>query len=658
MNEDNNLDGICVNTIRMLAVDAVENAGSGHPGLPLGAAPMAYVLWDRFLRHNPGNPSWPDRDRFVLSAGHGSMLLYSLLYLTGYALPLEEIKRFRRWGSITPGHPEHGLTPGVETTTGPLGQGFANAVGMALAESFLSRRFNKEGLEIIGHHTYALISDGDLMEGVSHEAASLAGHLKLGKLVCLYDDNGITIEGKTEITFSEDVELRFRAYGWNVLRVSDGNNLEEIEKALSSAKSRTEKPSIIIVKTHIGYGSPGQDTPGVHGEPLGPEAVRATKKKLGWPEDEFFRIPAEALGRFRKAVASGRGLEESWTERFREYKKRFPSDAAVFERVVSGKLPEGWDGGIPVFTGGSGPVSTREASGKVMNAVADFLENLIGGSADLAPSVRTLLVKYPGRNVHFGVREHAMGGIVNGMALHGGLIPYGSTFLVFSDYMRPALRLASLMQAPSIFIFSHDSAGLGEDGPTHQPVEHLMALRAIPGMTVIRPADANETACAWKAAIERRRPVALILTRQKLPVLVAGGAIKGGFSRGAYVLRDGGSRPDIIIIATGSEVHVALAAGEKLKAGGVNARVVSMPSWEIFGEQPEQYRDEVLPPDVSARLSIEAGITLGWRRWVGEKGISIGIDRFGASAPGAEVMEKLGISADNTVSKALSLLRR
>ena len=541
------LDQLCVNTLRFLAVDAVEQAGSGHPGLPLGAGPMAYVLWDRFLRHNPRNPKWLNRDRFVLSAGHGSALLYALLYLSGYDLPPEELKRFRQWGSKTPGHPEYGHTPGVEATTGPLGQGFAMGVGMALAEQFLANCFNQPGFSLVDHYTYAVVSDGDLMEGVASEAASLAGTLRLAKLIYLYDDNHISIEGETDLAFTESVRCRFDAYGWHVSRVADGNNLEEMERAIQAAQAERERPSLIIVRNHIGYGSPKQDTAQVHGEPLGPDALRRTKGTLGWPAEPGFYVPEQALTQFRQALNRGAQRESDWRELLRAYGQEHPELAAEFELVMNGKLPDGWDKDLPVFPLEGGPVATRDAGGKAMNALAKRIHTFVGGSADLGPSTKTLLLGYGdlgfskdcGRNIHFGVREHAMVAMVNGMALHGGLIPYGATFLVFSDYMRPAVRLAALMQTHSIFIFTHDSIALGEDGPTHQPVEHLFSLRTIPGLTVLRPADANETMAAWRVAIERQRPVVLVLARQKVPVLdPQNGRLQESVSRGGYVLAE------------------------------------------------------------------------------------------------------------------------
>jgi transketolase len=664
------LDQLCINTIRTLAMDAVQKANSGHPGMPMGTAPMAYVLWTRFLKHNPANPHWPDRDRFVLSAGHGSMLLYSLLHLSGYDLPLEELQNFRQWGSRTPGHPEHGLTPGVETTTGPLGQGFANGVGMAIAERFLAERFNRPGLAIVDHYTYAIVSDGDLMEGVASEAASLAGHLGLGKLIYLYDDNHISIEGNTDLAFTEDVEHRFEAYGWHVQRVEDGNDLAAIATAIEAAQAATEQPSLIMVRTHIAYGSPGkQDTAAAHGAPLGEEEVQRTKENLGWPTEPPFYIPNEALTHFRAGAERGRAWEAAWQARFEGYATEHPQLAAEWQTAMNGQLPTGWDADLPNFVPADGPVATRQVSGQVLNAIAPYVPTLLGGSADLAPSNNTLLKQYGdisgddfgGRNLHFGVREHAMGSIANGMALHGGLVPYTGTFLVFSDYMRPPIRLAALMGLPVIFIFTHDSVWLGEDGPTHQPIEQLAALRAIPGLIVLRPADAAETVEAWRVALTHRDgPVALALTRQKLPVLDRTElADADGVARGAYVLADAGDgRPDIILIATGSEVHLALEAHGQLARQGVKARVVSMPSWELFDQQPQTYQDRVLPPTVTARLAIEAGVPQGWHRYVGPAGEVIGLDRFGASAPYKTLMERFGFTAENIVSRALALLGR
>lgn len=663
------LDALCINTIRTLAMDAVQKANSGHPGMPMGMADAAYVLWTRFLKHNPADPQWPDRDRFVLSAGHGSMLLYALLHLTGYDLPLEELKNFRQWGSRTPGHPEYGHTPGVETTTGPLGQGFANGVGMAIAERFLAATFNRPGFSLFDHHTYAIVSDGDLMEGISHEAASLAGHLRLGKLIYLYDDNDISIEGSTDLTFTEDVAGRFRAYGWHVQTV-DGYDLAGIDAAIRAAQVEADRPSLIICRTHIAYGSPNkQDDASAHGAPLGEEEVRLTKEALGWPADAQFLVPPEALEVFRRALEAGREAQARWEEMFAAYARRYPREAGLLERLWAGELPEGWEEALPVFSPADGPLATRKASGAVLNALANALPTLIGGSADLAPSNATLLKGYDdfqaatpaGRNLRFGVREHAMGAILNGMALHGGLIPYGGTFLVFSDYMRPAVRLAAMMGVGVIYIWTHDSVWVGEDGPTHQPVEHLPALRAIPNLVLLRPCDANETVAAWRVALKRRDgPTALILTRQSLPILNRREMARAeNLERGAYVLRDPPEgQPDIILIGSGSEVHLAVDAQGALAERGIRARVVSMPSWELFDLQPEGYRAQVLPPDVPARLAIEAAVPMGWERYVGPQGAVMGLNRFGASAPYKVLMEKLGFTAQAVVEQALRLLDR
>ena len=659
------LDQLCINTIRMLSVDAVEKAQSGHPGLPMGAAALAYVLWTRFLRHNPANPNWPNRDRFILSAGHGSMLLYSLLHLTGYDLPLADIKNFRQWGSRAPGHPEHGLTPGVEATTGPLGQGFANGVGMAMAECFLAARFNRRGHILVDHYTYGFVSDGDLMEGISHEAASLAGHLRLGKLIYVYLNNRVTIEGSTQLAFTEDREERFRAYGWHVQRLEDSYDLEAISAVIEKAREETRRPSLINALAHIGYGSPNkQDLPSAHGEPLGAEEVRLTKQNLGWPLEPEFLIPEEALAHFRRALPEGQRLEEEWQGRLAAYGEAYPELARHWRHIVHRQSPAGWDEDVPVFEPDPKGVATRSASGTVLNAIAPRLPNLIGGSADLAPSTKTRLKgggtfqpgDYGGRNISFGVREHAMAAALNGMALHRGVIPYGGTFLVFSDYMRPAIRLAAMMGLHVVYVFTHDSIGLGEDGPTHQPIEHLASLRAIPGLTVIRPADANECAEAWRVAVASSDgPVALILSRHKVPTLDRGKCAPAeGLRRGAYVLSDArDGKPDVILIATGSEVSIALEAAERLQREGVAARVVSMPSWELLERQPEDYRRQVLPPEVKARVSIEAGATLGWRRWVGERGRVLGIDHFGASAPYEVLYEKFGLTADHVAQEAI-----
>lgn len=664
------IDELCINTIRGLAMDAVEKANSGHPGMPMGAAPMGYLIYQRFMRHNPQNPLWFDRDRFLLSAGHGSMLLYSLLHLTGYNLPMEELMNFRQWESRTPGHPEYDHTPGVETTTGPLGQGFANGIGLAIAEAFLAEKFNcpdgGEDFQLVDHYTYVICSDGDLMEGISHEAASLAGHLGLGKLIYLYDDNHISIEGSTDLAFSEEVPQRFESYGWHVQSVADGNDINAIAEAIENAQAETKRPSIICVRTHIGYGSPMQDDSESHGAPLGEENIRAAKEYYGMPVDEKFYVPDEVRKHMERAVERGQKAEREWKQRLARYRERFPEQAAIFDRSIAGDLPQDWDVDLPVFTAEDGKIATRSASGKVLNAIKDHLPTLIGGSADLAPSTKTLLDgegafcldNCGGRNMHFGVREHAMGAIVNGMALHGGVIPYGATFLVFADYMRPALRLSAIMSADAHWVFTHDSIGVGEDGPTHQPIEHVMSLRAIPDLAVIRPADANETAIAWKLAIERQSPVALALTRQNLPILdPAQYPVREGAMKGAYVLADAEGDLQLVLIATGSEVALALEAREALQAEGIGTRVVSMPCMEIFEEQPSHYINEVLPID-TPKVSIEAGVTLGWERWTGCSANCIGIDRFGASAPGEVVFEKLGFTVENVVATAKALLER
>ena len=667
VSEQTRLDEQCINTIRTMAMDAVEKAQSGHPGMPMGAAPMAYVLWTRFLRHNPRNPDWPNRDRFVLSAGHGSMLLYALLHLTGYDLPLDELRQFRQWGSKTPGHPEHGLTPGVEATTGPLGQGFGNGVGMAIAERYLAAYFNRPGHPIVDHFTYAIVSDGDLMEGVASEAASLAGHLKLGKLIYLYDDNRVTIDGSTDLAFTENVSARFEAYVWHVQEV-DGNDLRALTNALSAARAEINRPSLLRVRTHIAYGSPHkQDTAAAHGSPLGKEEVLLTKKALGWPTEPEFYVPPEALYHFREAVERGPVQEAQWQARLDAYVATFPELTEEWYRALDGELPAKWAESLPQFLPEAGDLATRQASGKVLNAIAPVLPTLIGGSADLASSTETLLKKFEnfhetpsGRNLHFGVREHAMGAILNGMALHGGIRPYGGTFLIFSDYMRPSIRLAAMSHLPVTYVFTHDSIGLGADGPTHQPIEHLASLRAIPNLTVIRPADATETAVAWRVALERKSgPVALILTRQKLPVLDRRRFPPAELAaKGAYVLAEAEKTPlRIILMATGSEVHATLKAKTLLEAKGIGTRVLSMPSWELFAEQPQSYREELLPPSIPARLAIEAGSSFGWREYVGDRGQVLGIHRFGASAPGAVLFEKYGFTPENIAARAEALLR-
>ena len=663
------LDRTCINTIRMLAADAVQKAKSGHPGMPMGAAAMAYVLWTRFLKHNPANPAWPDRDRFVLSAGHGSMLLYALLHLTGYDLSLEDLQQFRQWGSRTPGHPEHGHTAGVETTTGPLGQGFAAGVGMAIAERWLAAQFNRPGHALVDHYTYAIVSDGDLMEGVASEAASLAGHLKLGKLIYLYDDNKISIDGSTELAFTEDVGRRFEAYQWQVQRVADGNDLDAVDAAIRAAQAETTRPSLILCRTHIGFGSPNrQDTNKAHGEPLGDEEVKLTKQKLGWPESPAFLVPEDVRREFRRALDRGKNQETAWQRRLQAYAAALPAEAARWEQFLSGQLPADWDAALPTYAPGDPAVATRAVSGKVIQSVYTTLGNLVGGSADLAPSNNTYVSaggefqagSPGGRNFHFGVREHAMGAIANGMALHGGLRAYVATFLVFSDYMRPAVRLAALMGAPVIYIFTHDSIGLGEDGPTHQPIEHLMTLRAILGLRVVRPADAAETVEAWRAALTHRGPTCLILTRQNLPILDRTRAQPGGGAEhGAYVLSEAaGGQPQALLIATGSEVSVAMGAQTILQEKGVRARVVSMPSWELFDAQPQAYRDAVLPPAVTARLAVEAGSPLGWFKYVGLQGAVVGMTRFGASAPAKILFEQFGFTPENVAAQAIKLVAK
>jgi transketolase len=655
-----------VNTLRFLSVDMVEAAKSGHPGLPLDAAPMAYVLWDRFLKHNPANPAWWDRDRFVLSAGHGSALLYSLLHMTGYDLPMEELRQFRRFGSRTPGHPEYGRTAGVEASTGPLGQGFAMGIGMAVAQRYLESRYNRPGFPVVDHWTYGLCSDGDLMEGISSEAASFAGAMRVGKLVYLYDDNNISLEGPTSLSFTEDVTARFLSYGWQVQSVPDGNDLAAIDAALRQARSHSEAPTLIRVHTHLGYGSPKHDTREAHGEPLGPEATRATKRTLGWPEDRPFWVPEGARAHFGLARERGAAWEAAWTTLLDGYRGAHPDLAKEFDSVMKGELPAGWDSAMPAFGAASAAIATRDAGAQAMNAIAQRVPSLVGGSADLSPSTKTVLDGLGdwsasaecGPNLHYGVRENAMVGIVNGMALHGGLIPYGATFLVFSDYAKPAIRISALQGTHSILVFTHDSIGLGEDGPTHQPVEQLVTLRAVPGFTTIRPADANEAVEAWRVAMRRKGPVALVFTRQKLPVLdPAMYPVHEGVARGAYVLcGTPGKDPQVVLIGTGSEVHLCRAAQAKLEAKGIAVRVVSMPSWELFEETPREYRDSVLPPGVP-RVSVEAASPVGWERYVGASSAIVGLARFGASAPGPEVFERLGFTAEHVVEVALETLR-
>ena len=667
------LDQLCINTIRALTLDAVQKANSGHPGLPLGAAPMAYVLWTRFMHYNPRNPKWENRDRFLLSAGHGCMLLYSLLHLTGYDLSLDEIKNFRQWESKTPGHPENVLTPGVEITTGPLGQGFANGVGMAMGAAHLAAKFNQKDFSLIDHYIYAIVSDGDLMEGVASEAASLAGHLKLGKLIYLYDDNHVTIEGFTDLAFSENVPKRFEAYGWHTSTVEDGNDTAAIDAAVRDAQSVGDRPSLISVKTIIGYGMPTAGTRKAHSDPPGEDAVREAKRHLGWPEDKQFYIPDEALAHFREAIDRGAKSETEWDALVKNYSEKHAELGELWRSTMSGELPEDWEKHLPSFDDAEA-MATRVASGKVINALAPHMPMLIGGSADLGVSNNTDIKdggsfeagSYDGRIIHFGVREHAMGATLTGMSLNGGLIPYGGTFMTFSDYMRPSIRLACLSEVQAIYVFTHDSVGLGEDGPTHQPIEHLAALRAIPHLFVIRPADVHEVREAWRLAILRRHaPTALALTRQKVPLIDRKKfASAEGLRHGGYILAEadeagngsGNDRIKLILIATGSEVSLALQAREQLQGDGITSRVVSMPCIELFEEQPQDYRDEVLPPNVTARLAIEAGVRQGWDRYVGPKGDVICLDRFGASAPGDVAMKNLGFDVDNVVKHARALL--
>ena len=669
------LDELCINTVRFLAVDAVEQAGSGHPGAPLGEASLAYTLWDRFLKHNPQDPDWPDRDRFILSNGHASAMLYALLHLTGYGLSLDDLKNFRQWGSKTPGHPEYGLTPGVEMTTGPLGQGFAHGVGMAMAERWLAGHYNRPGHEIVNHFTYAIVSDGDLQEGVASEAASLSGTLRLGKLIYLYDDNDISIEGNTDIAFAENVAQRFQAYGWHVIGPIDGMDPSCVDAAIAMAQKETSRPSLVICRTIIGYGSPNRaGTAGVHGEPLGPEETRLTKANLSWEETEPFFVPSEALNHFRQVLERGDAQQKQWQTRLEAYRQAYPEEAGHLEEAWRGDLPQGWDDAldglfsredvaIATPTLATPTLATREASGRVMNQVAEKVHAFMGGSADLAPSTKTLLKdhghygfeEYCGHNLHFGVREHAMGSIANGMALHGGAIPYTATFLVFSDYMRPAIRLGALMGLRVIYLFTHDSIGMGQDGPTHQPIEHLAALRAIPNLAVFRPADATETVEAWRAALTRTSgPTVLALSRQNLPVLDRSSlAPSADARRGGYALWESSTEPQVILMATGSEVHIVLEAGKTLAAQGIAAKVVSMPCWEIFEEQPQGYRDSVLPPEIKSRLSIEAGSTMGWHRYVGSDGVALGLSDFGASAPAEVLYQKLGLTSQRVVEEAL-----
>ena len=678
------LDQLCINTLRFLSVDMIQKAKSGHPGMPLGAAPMAYVLWSRHLKHAPKNPGWFDRDRFVLSAGHGSALLYSLLHAYGYPVSLDQLRNFRQWDSLTPGHPERGRTPGVETTTGPLGQGFANGVGMAIAEAHLAAHFNRPGHPIINHFTFGIVSDGDLMEGVASEAASLAGHLKLGKLIYLYDQNHITLAAGTDMTFTEDVAERFAAYGWQTLTVDDGNHIDAIDHALQEAKADENRPTLILVRTHIGFGSPFQDSSKAHGEPLGPENVRITKKNLAWPEEPDFHVPPEAAEHFQQAVSAAEAIQTDWEKAFAAYTQAYPDLAAELTRTVKNELPSGWDLNLPSFPADPTGMATRAASEKILNALASRLPCLIGGSADLNPSTKTVLKdmgdfepfnsassetpgssgggwSYTGRNIHFGVREHAMGSILNGLAAHGGAIPYGATFLMFSDYMRPPIRLAALMDLKVIYVFTHDSIGVGEDGPTHQPVEQVASLRAIPNLVVIRPCDANETAIAWRTAIQIQNcPVALILTRQNVPTLDRSLlASAEGLTQGAYILAEAPSgKPDLILIATGSEVSLIVSARERLLEHGIQTRIVSMPSWELFDRQPKRYQQLILPRSVKAKLAVEAGVAQGWHRYVGDRGDVVAVDHFGSSAPGKVLMDKYGLNVENICHCAMTLIKK
>lgn len=681
--EARTLEDLCINTIRILSADAVQNANSGHPGMPMGAAAMAYTLWTRYLRHNPKDPQWFDRDRFVLSAGHGSMLLYSLLHLTGYDLPLEELKRFRKWGSKTPGHPERGHTVGVEVATGPLGQGFGNGVGMAIAEAWLAARFNKPGHTIIDHYIYSICGDGDLMEGVTQEAASLAGHLQLGKLIYLYDQNHISLAGGTDLCFTEDVAKRFQAYGWHTRHVEDGNDTDEVARAIKEAQNEDRRPSLILVRTHIGYGSPKkQDTFGAHGNPLGEEELQASKKALGWPTMDKFYLPEDAVKFFRQAVDKGAKEQQEWQAKFDAYKKAFAQEAAELEQFISGNLPGNWAADLPKWKPTDKPIATRVAGSEVMNALAKKIPNLIGGSADLNPSTNTALKGegdfqppeaggpavagavggtwgYAGRNVAFGVREHAMGAAVNGMAAHGGVLPFSATFLVFSDYMKPSIRLGALSKLKAFYVFTHDSIGVGEDGPTHEPIEQLAGLRAIPGLSVIRPADANETAEAWAAAIKHNGPTLFALTRQNVPHLDRSNAKDASAARGAYILAEAeGGKPDVILIGSGSETALCVKAQEKLKGYGVKARVVSMPSWNLFEAQDESYRESVLPQAIRKRVTVEAGSPQGWQRFATDEGTVVGIDHYGASATGEEIFKHFGFTSEHVTSAALRLLGR
>ena len=660
---------LSINTIRFLAVDAVQKANSGHPGMPMACAPIGYTLYKKVLKHNPANPHWYNRDRFILSNGHGSMLLYSLLHLCGYKVALDDLKNFRQWESITPGHPEYGLTEGVETTTGPLGQGFTNAVGMAIARDYLGASFNKDDYKIIDHYIYGICSDGDLMEGISHEAAALAGHLKLGKFIFFYDDNKITIDGSTSLAYSDDVQKRFEGYHWQVLHVDDVNDLSQMNKAIETAHKSNDKPTLIITKTHIGFGSPNkQDTASAHGSPLGEEEVKLTKQNLNWPDDKYFYIPGEVSEHFKEVRKKGEEYEAEWNKLFESYKKKYPSEAEQFLKIMKGDFGDGWKKALPVFENINEKLATRAASGKVINAIAEYLPMLIGGSADLEPSNNTMIKgigKFSaddrsGKNFHFGIREHGMASIMNGMALYGGIIPYGGTFLVFSDYLRPAIRLASISGVKVIYVFTHDSVGLGEDGPTHQPVEHFAALRAIPKLVFLRPSDATETVEAWKVAIEHKgSPVALILTRQKLPVFDRKKlASAENLNKGAYIIKEAKDNPQVILMASGSEVYLAIDAAEKLQEEGINVRVVSFPSWELFEKQDSKYKSQVLPEFIKARVAIEAGISLGWKRYVGDLGEVISIEKFGASAPYTTIFENYGFTPENIINTAKKVLNK
>jgi len=679
--ENPTLENLAINTIRMLSADAVQNANSGHPGMPMGAAAMAYTLWTKYLKHNPSNPQWFDRDRFVLSAGHGSMLLYSLLHLTGYDLPLEELKRFRQFGSKTPGHPERGHTPGVEVATGPLGQGLSNSVGMAIAEAWLSATYNRPGHTVIDHYTYSICGDGCLMEGITQEAASLAGHLKLGKLIVFYDDNKITLAGGTDVSFTEDVAMRFEAYGWQTIRVHDGNDVEEITGAIESARAETGKPTLVLCKTHIGYGSPKkQDKFSSHGNPLGDDELLATKKALGWPSTEKFFLPEDAVALFREAVPKGKKSEAEWRARVDAYKAAYPAQGAELEMIMAGKVPEDWAADLPKWTPADKPIATRVAGGAALNGLAKRIPNIIGGSADLNPSTNTALKDmgdfqppeqggpaaqgavggvwgYSGRNIAFGVREHAMGAAVNGMAAHGGVLPFSATFFVFSDYMKPTLRLGALMGVKAYYVFTHDSIGVGEDGPTHEPIEQLAGVRAIPGLTVLRPADANETAESWAFGIQHNGPTLFVLSRQNAPHLDRSKAVNPDVAKGAYIISEAdGGNPDVILIGTGTEVALCVKAQEKLGAYGVKARVVSMPGMSLFEAQDAAYRESILPRAVKKRVTVEAASTFGWDRYAGDEGTMIGINHYGSSAPGDVIFQNFGFTVGAVASAALKLV--